>query len=75
MPSPYATTISDLGTALRMSTMVTPRKSPLVEAIDAAIKACREDRSHAYDAKRFGDICEALDKLHEARSLAAGGRS
>lgn len=86
----YATTARDIGraiatirsggrlptrTALRLSLIAVPPSSPLLEAIDDAIKACREDRSHAYDAARFNDICEALDHLHTARRLAAGEQS
>lgn len=75
MHSPYATTIRDLGTALTFSLMVTPPKSALLTLIDDAIRECRNERRNASTPGRFNDVCEALDKLHEARSLAAGGRS
>jgi len=75
MHSPYATTIRDLGTALRMSTMVTPSKPLLIELIDAAIKECRAQRPLAGWPDQFDALCEALDKLHEARRLAAGEQS
>jgi len=73
--SPYTTTVRDLGTALRLSTMVTPRKSALLTLIDDAIRECRNERRNASTPGRFNDVCDALDKLHEARSLAAGGQS
>lgn len=75
MRSSYATTIRDLGTALGLSLLVTPRKSPVIEAIDEAIRECRLGRSSSYSPDRFNDHCEALDKLYEARRLVAGERA
>jgi len=75
MHSPYATTIRDLGTALRMSTMVTPPKSPALEAIDNAIAQTKAARQGAHSVEEWSNYDTALNKLHEARSLAAGGRS
>lgn len=66
----YATTARDLA----LSLMVTPRKSPLLEAIDAAIKECRSARHNALDIEHFNDAADALDKLHEARALIVGGQ-
>jgi hypothetical protein len=75
MHSPYATTISDLGTALRLSTLVTPRKSPVLDAIDEAIRECRRECRSTVSTDRFNDHDEALSKLHEARALIAGERT
>ena len=75
MHSPYATTIRDLGTALRLSTMVTPRKSPVLEAIDVAIRECKAARRDALGMENFNDAADALDHLYAARRLAAGERS
>ncbi len=73
--TPYSTTIRDLGTALRFSTMVTPRKSPVLEAIDEAIRECRDERRGEVSMARWNDYGEALSKLREARALIVGGQS
>jgi hypothetical protein len=68
--TPFSTTVRDLA----LSLMVTPRKSPLLEAIDNAAKECRNERRNASSMERFNDVCEALDKIHEARALIVGGQ-
>lgn len=66
----YATTARDLA----LSLMVTPRLSPLIEAIDDAARECRNERRNASSMERFNDLADALDKLHEARALIVGGQ-
>ncbi len=66
----YATTARDLA----LSLMVTPRKPPALEAVDDAIRECRNERRDLPMA-RWNDYGEALSKLREARALIVGGQS
>ena len=67
----YATTARDLA----LSLMVTPRKSPVREAIDEAIRECKAARREAVVMEHFNNAADALDKLYEARRLVAGERA
>jgi len=74
MFDPYATTALDLGTALRFSRMVTPRRDPLLDYVDQAIGACRVERNIAPTDERRANCISALEKLFEARALITGER-
>lgn len=69
-----ATTRDDLARTLRLSLMVTPRRDPIIDAIDDAIRECRKARREASAIEHFNNAADALDKLYEARALITGER-